>query len=574
MCSLQQIPGLRVIVAGTMAQDWKRLCGTAGSAARRLRGTVTLLPSIYQIKLSEILHRPFALLLPAEADDEADTITAAARRRARFLVPNVPAQRGRFRRNAVYCDTSSAESIALAMRQAITMLGDLDAGATPPGSKPAFKPEVDIPLVELPPPDSPQPAYDPDLPLHFLHIPKTAGTSIRVLLEYPFPTDEVCYAYYPDHLAALPRERLQACRLYRGHFGPAFFPIVGSPVNTFTWMRSPLHLLLSNYTFSIQQHMIPETMRLDEWLELNGPNPICDFLTRGVSFASEDASLSTLDKAKGVLRKCFMMGLVERYEDSLNLLCYHLNTYPPELAPTLNRSRVPTQWEAHPAETRRRAEELVREDEALYAWAKEQFMAASEEMLEALRPEIKARFGTIASPSAKQVRSVLRDRFFCCQTDTPLQEEINYTFDQPLIGEGWYERQPGGYLDPLFGCLRGIAGETCRATLYLPIARNRPCTLRFGIARIYTLEALNGFGITVNGVPIPIESDGSGHPQLLSEQVFRAEIPASVLQKSLHLTQIAFLPGGYIVPAERDPLQHDTSALTVALNWVGVKTIR
>jgi hypothetical protein len=269
-----------------------------------------------------------------------------------------------------------------------------------------------------------------------------------------------------------------------------------------------------------------------------------------------------------------MAGLVERHDDSLNLLCSHLGAFPPDIASVLNRSRSQTRWDAHAPETRRRAEELVGDDQELYRWAEARFTAAMAEMLEALRPEIPAHLGATEIPTTEQVRAVLRDRFFRNQADAPLSEEIDYTFDKPLIGEGWYERQPEGPGDSLFGYLRGIVGDACRATLYLPIARHRPCILRFGVARIYAPEAAKGLRITVNGVPIALHADGSGHPRLLSEMAFRADVPVEALRKSENLTQIAFLPGGSIVPADRDPFARDRSALTLALNWVSTKSVR
>jgi hypothetical protein len=392
-----------------------------------------------------------------------------------------------------------------------------------------------------------------------------------VLLEDHYRSDEVCYGYYPADLAALSHERMLQYRLFRGHFGGAVHSILRRPVNAVSWLRSPLGWLVSNYNFRIQEHVIPESMRLEEWLEMGGSNPICGFLTSGARFAGDEAALSDFTKARAVLLTCFLIGTVERHDDSLNLLSYHLGAYPPELSATLNRSQG--RPHEHASGLDKQIAAKMRGDLELYAWAQARLQTAVTELAATLRADAAARLGMRELPATEQVRAVLRHRFFDKQLETPLSEEIDYTFDQPLIGEGWYERQPGD-ANSLIGCIRGIAGDNCRATLYLPIARDRPCVLRFGVARVYAPQALKGLQVRVNGVPVALKRDGRGHPRLLSETTFRAEIPPEALQRALHLSRVTFVPGGSIVPAEKDPLLRDTSALTLALNWVSVRSSR
>jgi hypothetical protein len=88
----------------------------------------------------------------------------------------------------------------------------------------------------------------------FLHIPKTAGTSLTVALQSQFSPGEVCL-YYPGaavgidwHVAKnLPPRQLNAFKLLIGHASFGVHKLFQSPTKYYTFLREPLARLKSHY---------------------------------------------------------------------------------------------------------------------------------------------------------------------------------------------------------------------------------------------------------------------------------------------------------------------------------------
>lgn len=88
----------------------------------------------------------------------------------------------------------------------------------------------------------------------FLHIQKTAGTSLTVALQERFRDGEVCN-YYPGHviglgweaLNELPERQRQAFRLLVGHMAFGIGSVLRQPVKYYTFLREPMARLKSHY---------------------------------------------------------------------------------------------------------------------------------------------------------------------------------------------------------------------------------------------------------------------------------------------------------------------------------------
>jgi hypothetical protein len=102
------------------------------------------------------------------------------------------------------------------------------------------------------------PASDePDLPLYFLHIPRTAGTSFTEELDRRFPAEAV----YPSRLLYTLREagtdELARYRLFRGHLGTVLPRMLDWRVRIVTVLRDPLLHVCSILAYVRQQPWHP-----------------------------------------------------------------------------------------------------------------------------------------------------------------------------------------------------------------------------------------------------------------------------------------------------------------------------
>ena len=176
-------------------------------------------------------------------------------------------------------------------------------------------------------------------PLFFLHLPRTAGTTIDAILERHFAPQEVLKVYdaqeYGKHRTHS-QEELAGYRYITGHLlltGMAPPTFCDTEVDVFTLLREPIGRLVSEYRFlrtwdknhlyhklnkgnvSFGEYVSSETYSL----KFRGKN----FMTRCISGRGFNASypVAALATAKKNLERVFVFfGLQERFLESLLLL--------------------------------------------------------------------------------------------------------------------------------------------------------------------------------------------------------------------------------------------------------------
>ena len=84
-------------------------------------------------------------------------------------------------------------------------------------------------------------------PIHLLHIPKTAGTSVTSWLRRVAGPAAVCPAKNWDQLVALGRAELSRYRVFCGHYGLGLEAYLGRPLRTCTLLRDPAERTVSHY---------------------------------------------------------------------------------------------------------------------------------------------------------------------------------------------------------------------------------------------------------------------------------------------------------------------------------------
>jgi hypothetical protein len=167
----------------------------------------------------------------------------------------------------------------------------------------------------------------------FVHVPKTAGTTVLQILEREYGADALLTLYdstFGDELSTLPAARLAGIRAVAGHFYFGVHQDTSLPCRYFTFLRDPVERIVSHYHFVRGQpdhylHGAATRLGLREYVEVCGgaePNNDQTRLLAGRETASPDGTCTPemLSVAKRNLDRHDVVGLTEEFDQSLLLL--------------------------------------------------------------------------------------------------------------------------------------------------------------------------------------------------------------------------------------------------------------
>jgi len=179
----------------------------------------------------------------------------------------------------------------------------------------------------------------------FIHIPKTAGTTLRSIIEDHFPANQLYFLYIGNALhpgmeefSALTDEEKRKIKLFCGHFHFGYHRYLPQPCKYITVLRDPVERTVSLYHHLLQkEHARHDKSVVDIQRRINRENLTLEgFVVSGITLDTDNAQTrilsgespefgqctrKTLEKAKLNLREHFaVFGLTERFDESVMLI--------------------------------------------------------------------------------------------------------------------------------------------------------------------------------------------------------------------------------------------------------------
>jgi hypothetical protein len=179
---------------------------------------------------------------------------------------------------------------------------------------------------------------DEDTAAIFLHIPKTAGTTMHRIIERQYSQESMVSFGFDAHQSilefkALSRERRAQIRMLKGHMGFGLHRHLPNPAVYFTLMRDPIERVISHYYHILRDpdhYLYPHTqggrLELADFLKTEVPLMLDNGQTRLVSGVWDKVPFGACDEevleiAKNNVDEHFaLVGLTERFDETLCML--------------------------------------------------------------------------------------------------------------------------------------------------------------------------------------------------------------------------------------------------------------
>jgi Sulfotransferase family len=400
----------------------------------------------------------------------------------------------------------------------------------------------------------------PDEQLCFIHIPKTAGTTLTSLLTSKFHQSKICPAEVWSELVELPKDSLSQYQLFRGHFFYDINELLPRKPVYITMLRHPIERVISGYEFmrrnpptrteALLNHQKANAMTLLEYVSDLENLSMANSQTRHLSLSQyKDQPEEWLALAKQHLAEFAYFGLVERFQDSMALLTYTFGWNPLEEYPNLmvgNRRLKQDQLEPEVLETIARRNAL---DLALYEYAQELFTVRHSQMVQALEQRYPV------APLSDRLELHYRDRY--AEEPRSLTPHLSFDFNQALNGSGWHLREGDAT------AFRWTSSPV--STLDLPLAIDQDLTLEFCIINTLAPDILQSLTLQVNDRPIPLGILYSHGMTLI-----QATLPRTALISNAPFTRLTFQVNRTVSPQDLNP--HDPDRRRVGLAFSALQT--
>lgn len=388
----------------------------------------------------------------------------------------------------------------------------------------------------------------------FLHIPKTAGTSLKQHLFHRYAADDCLMD--PGGKALLEAD-FEQYSLVAGHLDFDYVSRYRVPPLVLVCLRQPVERALSAYYYQklprlaiqIRQSAAAlgaETAKqvLESLRRLNRYESLAEFL-RGepaqakrdlgdvqtqfvagaaASYRYSDNPARLLNIARKNLEACAGIFLTERLSETFSEFSRQIGWENLSDVPRENSTGQRLRADEHNPEVLAALAELAPLDMELYRFA--------EELLEQRRP---------VEPAASKFKL------------EPLPSAREFRFDQPIRGAGWYMRERGS--DGWF-CWMGIQAE-----LHLKLVTRGPHFLSLQVEHAASSLAWKGLEVKINDEPVSLIRQSRKTPATVS-----ANVPAHLLDRSPGHVRVGLKVPQTVCPCEADSCNPDSRNLGIALS--------
>jgi hypothetical protein len=367
---------------------------------------------------------------------------------------------------------------------------------------------------------------------YFAHIPKTAGTSLIVLLDRYFSAHEIMPEQLWRDVSDLSSIKAKNYRFIRGHFGGhGVGMLTDRQIKTLTMLRDPVELSYSTYEFiRREQNTVVHDLVVDKQLSFEDflihpdtRNLVSNRMVRYLSFDfDEDPSAQEVflspqtitdlqpllsansptindeqryQRAKNWLDQAQWYGVLDRFDDAVRLLCYRMK-WPP-----IGENQKLNKHKKRPVISdlaRKRVLENNQEDSRLYDYAQQQFESNYRAMLHVL--------GLNELSSGDEIDAALDvsyQRHHARRNE--LVEAVNFDCGQILLGQNWHRRE---WVETEQFYFRW-SGPGVVSSLDFWLATH-DYQIEIEIINALTDTFLDGLSIEINGRPVAWSSNDDG----------------------------------------------------------------
>ena len=166
----------------------------------------------------------------------------------------------------------------------------------------------------------------------FLHVPKTAGTTLNRLIEWEYPVlqmysvDPVLFLWSSKHLRKLSARRLQTIRMFKGHMLFGLHEILPQKATYITVLRDPIDRVLSAFYFMRTYKLHPlywkfrrENWTLEDFVKRSLRTNVQCKIVAGAEYEAPCTTEICATAMENIERNFTVVGLSERFEESLAL---------------------------------------------------------------------------------------------------------------------------------------------------------------------------------------------------------------------------------------------------------------